>query len=451
MEGYALKKIYEVFSKNSVPVYLVGGSVRDMLMERESKDLDFATPLPPEEVRALFKKENIRTYPVGIDFGTVGVILEGKEIHITTFRRKEKYSPKSRKPQVEFGGSIEEDLSRRDFTINAMALTPQGELIDPFNGRRDLRNKLLRTPGDPETSFSDDPLRMLRAFRFQSQLGFEIEKETLSSIKKNSFRILFLSPERIQMEMDRILTGKFVRKSLEGIVETQLASFFLYELIPLKGLHQSVEFHHKDVWMHTLRVVENIPPKVHLRWAALLHDIAKPYTRSVENKDIHFYRHEELGAKIAYYILTRLRYSNDFVRKVCFLVSHHMRPAFYSSTWTDSAVRRFMRDMKENLEDIFSLAKADITSYRPERVKKRLELLEELRKRIEELKSFKEISYPVDGKEIMERFNITPGPLVGKIKECIRDGVEKGELPVESPDKEIYFQYAQKKLNLGEK
>ncbi len=448
IEGVVLKKICEIFSKNAAPIYLVGGSVRDMLMGKESDDLDFATPLSPEQMKKIFREEGIRVYPVGIEFGTIGVIVEGKEVHITTFRRKEKYSPKSRKPQVELGGSIEEDLSRRDFTVNAMALTPQGELIDPFNGREDLKKKILRPPIDPDASFSDDPLRMLRAFRFQSRLGFEIEENTLSSIGRNSFRMLFLSPERIQVEMDKILTGEFVRKALEGIVESRLASFFLHELVPLKGLHQSTEFHHKDVWKHTLRVVENVVPEPRLRWAALLHDIAKPYTRSIENKEIHFYRHEELGAKIAYYVLTRLRYPKEFIKKVCFLIAHHMRPAFYASNWTDSAVRRFMRDMGENLADVITLARADITSYRPERVKKRIELLEELEKRIEEFQSFKEVTYPVDGKEIMERFNIAPGPLVGKIKECIREGVEKGELPVESPDKEVYFRYAENKLRL---
>ena len=451
MKTEILKKIYEIFKKNSADIYLVGGAVRDILMEKEVNDLDFATSLTPQEVNIVLKKEGIHTYPIGIEFGTIGAILGEKEVQITTFRKKEKYSPKNRKPEIEFGKTIEEDLSRRDFTINAMALTPKGELIDPFNGKEDIKKGIIRTPLNPDTSFSDDPLRMLRAFRFQSQLGFKIESKTLSSIKKNAFRIMFLSQERIQMEMDKILTGEYVTKALEELLQSQLASFFIHELIPLKGLNQSKEFHHKDVWKHTLRVVQNVPSQLHLKWAALLHDIAKPYTRTIENGEIHFYRHPELGAKISYYILSRLKYPKNFIRKVCFLVLQHMRPAFYSSMWSDTAIRRFTREMGDNLQDILSLARADITSYRPERVKERLSLLDELYERIKKIESIKAPSYPVNGNEIMKRFNISPSPLVGKIKEFIREGVEEGKLPLNSPDKEIYFQYAQKKLIITEK
>ncbi|HEX67680.1 MAG TPA: HD domain-containing protein [bacterium] len=450
MSEEVLKKVYEIFSKNGAEVYLVGGSVRDLLLKREINDYDFATPLPPEKVIEIFRKEGITTYPIGIEFGTVGVVIGEKEVQITTFRRKEKYPPSSRKPEVEFGGTIEEDLARRDFTINSMAITPQGELIDPFNGKEDLRRGILRTPLSPDISFTDDPLRMLRCFRFQSQLGFTIEENTYGAIRKHAFRIMFLSPERIQMEMDKLLLGDYVEKALKGLMETRLISFFLHELVPLENLHQSIELHHKDVWNHTISVVKNTPKVLLYRWTALLHDIAKPYVRSVENGKIHFYRHEELGARISFYILSRLKYPKDFIKKVCFLVSKHMRPALYNSSWTDSAVRRFIREMGENLEPLLVLAKADITSYRPERVKERLSLLKELEERVEALKSVREIKCPVDGWEIMNKYNIKPGPLVGKIKNLILEAVISGELPEKCEDKEIYFEYVEKKLNLKE-
>ena len=238
---------------------------------------------------------------------------------------------------------------------------------------------------------------------------------------------MFLSPERIQMEMDKLLLGDYVEKALKGLMETRLISFFLHELVPLENLHQSIELHHKDVWNHTISVVKNTPKVLLYRWTALLHDIAKPYVRTVENGKIHFYRHEELGARLSFYILSR-----------------------YNSSWTDSAVRRFIREMGENLEPLLVLAKADITSYRPERVKERLSLLKELEGRVEALKSVREIKCPVDGWEIMNKYNIKPGPLVGKIKNLIWEAVINGELPEKCEDKEIYFEYVEKKLNLKE-
>ncbi len=445
-EGEIFKKIYEIFGKEKVEIYLVGGAVRDTLRGEEIKDIDFATPVEPPRIKKILNGAGIRTYPVGWEFGTVGAVIGGKEVHITTYRRKEKYKPGDRKPEVEFGGSIEEDLRRRDFTINAMALTPEGKLIDPFGGREDLEKGIIRTPQDPDDSFQDDPLRMLRAFRFQSQLGFKIEKNTFDSIKRNAFRVMILSKERIQMEMNKLLVGKFVEKALLNLMNSTLLNYFLYELYPLKDLHQSIQEHHKDVWKHTVRVVGNTPPEEVLRWAALLHDIAKPYVRSVEQGEIHFYRHEDLGAEMAFHILTRLKFPKKMVKEVAFLVAKHMRPALYRSEWTDSAVRRFIREMGERLEKVMTLAKADITSYRPERVRERLRLLEELSSRVERLLSVREVTCPVNGFEIMERFSLSPGPLIGKIKSLLLEGILNGELPETSEDKEIYFQFIEKKL-----
>lgn len=288
MEEAIFKKIYEIFRKEKGGIFLVGGSVRDMLMGKELTDMDFATSFPPQKTKEILNKNKIKNFPVGWAFGTVGAIINGKEIHITTYRKKETYHPRNRKPTVEFGKSIEEDLKRRDFTINSLAISPEGKTIDLYNGSKDLSEKLIRTPSYPDESFEDDPLRILRAFRFQSQLGFKIENETYKAIERNAFRIMYISEERIQAEMNKLLLGDFVIKALTDMMNATVLNFFIPELYPLKNLHQESDYHHKDVWMHTLKVVENTPKEEILRWAALLHDIAKPYVKVEEKKGFIF-------------------------------------------------------------------------------------------------------------------------------------------------------------------
>lgn len=450
MKEEILKKIYQIFKEEKGEIFLVGGSVRDMLMGKELTDLDFATSFPPEKTYQILKKRRVNVYPVGWAFGTVGAIIDGTEVHLTTYRKKEKYRMRSRKPVVEFGESLEEDLTRRDFTINAMAISPQGEFIDPFGGREDLSRGLIRTPGIPDESFQDDPLRILRAFRFQSQLGFTIEKSTYEAIERAAFRIMYLSEERIQQEMNKLLIGEFVIKALSGMMEARVLNFFIPELYPLKNLHQESEYHHKDVWQHTLKVVENTPKEEILRWSALLHDIAKPYVKKENKEKVHFYRHEELGSKMAYSILSRLKFPKSWREDISFLILKHMRANLYTPEWTDSAVRRFIREMGDRLDKVIKLSRADITSYRKERVKEKLRLLDELEERINLLKSAKEIKSPVSGDEIMERFNLSPGPLIGKIKDSIMNEIIEGNLP-ENGDKEIYFEYIAEFLKKIEK
>jgi len=346
MEEKLLREVYEIFHTEKGEIFLVGGSVRDMLMGKELTDLDFATSFPPEKIRQILNKKGVKVYPVGWAFGTVGAIIGGREIHITTYRKKEKYRPRSRKPIVEFGESLEEDLKRRDFTINALAISPDGKLIDLFGGREDLSRKLIRTPSNPDESFQDDPLRILRAFRFQSQLGFNIDNSTYLAIERGAFRVMYLSEERIQQEMDKLLTGEFVIKALSGMMDARVLNFFIPELYPLKNLHQEGEYQHKDVWRHTLKVVENAPNEETLRWAVLLHDIGKPYVKMEDKEKIHFYRHEELGAKMAHSILSRLKFPNSQREEISFLIAKHMRANLYTPEWTDSAVRRFIKSQE---------------------------------------------------------------------------------------------------------
>ena len=450
MEEAIFKKIYEIFCKEKGEIFLVGGSVRDMLMGKELTDLDFATSFLPQKTKEILNKNKIRNFPVGWAFGTVGAIIDGKEIHITTYRKKETYRPRNRKPVVEFGKSLEEDLKRRDFTINALAISPEGKIIDLFNGAKNLAEKLIRTPSDPDESFEDDPLRILRAFRFQSQFGFKIEKATYQAIERNAFRIMYISEERIQEEMNKLLLGDFVIKALADMIDATVLNFFIPELYPLKNLHQESDHHHKDVWMHTLKVVENTPKEEILRWAALLHDIAKPYVKVEEKEGIHFYRHEELGSKMAYSILSRLKFPKIWREDISFLIVKHMRANLYTQEWTDSAVRRLIREIGNRLDKVLTLSRCDITSYRKEKVKEKLKLLDELGERIKALKSVKELKCPISGNEIMKKFSLFPGPMIGKIKASVMNEIIEGNLP-ENGDKEIYFAFASKLLKNIEK
>lgn len=441
MEIGIFKKIYEIFKKEKGEIFLVGGSVRDMLLNKELTDFDFATSFPPQKTREILNKNKIKNFPVGIAFGTVGAIIDGKELHITTYRKKETYRPRNRKPAVEFGTNFEEDLKRRDFTINTLAISPEGKIIDIYNGAKDLSEKIIRTPSHPDESFQDDPLRILRAFRFQSQLGFKIENATYKSIGKNAFRIMYISEERIRAEMNKLLLGEFVVKALTDMMNAKVLNFFIPELYPLKNLHQESDHHHKDVWLHTLKVVENTPKDETLKWAALLHDIAKPYVKAVEKNEIHFYRHEELGSKMAYSILSRLKFPKELKEDISFLIAKHMRANLYTQKWTDSAVRRFIKDMGHRLDKVLMLSRCDITSYRKEKVREKIKILDELGERIKDLKSIKELKCPISGDDIMKQFNLSAGPMIGKIKDFVMNEIIEGRLPQDA-DKEIYFQSA---------
>ncbi|MBN2283830.1 MAG: HDIG domain-containing protein [Deltaproteobacteria bacterium] len=305
------------------PVYLVGGSVRDHLMGLEPKDYDFATPHAPEMIEASIRRSGRKPFLTGKRFGTIGVKIAGTLVEITSFRT-ETYRRGSRKPDVEFVDDLSADLSRRDFTINAMALR-QNRLIDPHDGRSDIEHRLIRSVGTATSRFKEDPLRMLRAARLAAQLGFTIEPETLKSMARNSYRILEVSRERWVAEMDRLLLSPAVFSGLDYLMETRLISYMIPELSIQKGYDQNSRYHGKTLWEHTLAMVSLTEPEIEMRWAALLHDMAKPFVR-VDKEDRSTYaKHDILGAEMVIRLGRYLRWSNNRIERVSGLVRDHLK------------------------------------------------------------------------------------------------------------------------------
>lgn len=423
-EHPVVKEVYRIFTNKEL--WIVGGAVRNCLMGLAIKDLDFATNAHPDTVEKLFQEAGYKPILTGKSFGTIRAIVLGLEVEVTTFRAKEKYTTKNRKPTVEFGVSIFDDLKRRDFTINAMAYNPLIDaLVDPYNGTLDLNARQLRTPLSPLDTFADDPLRMLRALRFQSTYDFRLTNDVFEAIQKNAHKILYLSAERIKQEMDKLLCGVNVAEALRGLVASRLANFILPELLPMVGMKQNEQYHSKNVFEHTLGVVENCPITPVMRWAGLLHDIGKPATWQITDTSIHFYNHEDLGARMAEEIAYRFKFSNEERMMVKQLVKYHMRPNLYKSEWKDEAVRRFKRECGAFMPELLSLSGADITSMRPERINAAMNKLTELENRLaqapEPLKKC-----PISGHEIMARFGLEPGPIVGMLQSFLLKKIEAG-------------------------
>jgi poly(A) polymerase len=408
------------FEKAGHELYLVGGSVRDALRGMPPKDLDFATDARPNAIVRILQGWADHRYLTGIRFGTVGARKGEHQLEITTFR-EEVYPEDSRHPHVAFAKEIETDLSRRDFTINAMALRlPDKEFIDPFRGLYDLGHKVLRTPLEPEISFGDDPLRMLRAARFVSTLEVAPEREVVEAIRSMKDRLGIVSPERIQEEFSKLLVGARVELGLKLIVETGLAEQFLPEL-PALRLEQDPVHRHKDVLQHTFAVVARCPPDLVLRLAALLHDIGKPNTREITEDGVQFHHHEVVGARMAEQRLRALRYPERIVQDVRALVEMHLRFHSYSS-WTDGGLRRYVRDAGPLLDRLNLLTRADCTTANSARAREFTRLQDELEERIARLAEEENIAAirpPLDGNQIMQRLGIAPGPLVGEAREYL--------------------------------
>jgi poly(A) polymerase len=430
----------EAFRAQHKQLYMVGGTVRDVLLHREdTNDADLATDARPDEIKRLVMPTNPSAVVlVGERFGTVRLHYGSDIIEITTFR-SESYNPESRKPEVCFGNVLDDDLLRRDFTINAMARDPlTGQLIDLYGGQQDLEAHLLRAVGnEPDKRFDEDPLRMLRAIRFAAQLDFSIEAETRRSIIRQASKLQKISRERIRDEMNKLLVSHHPAKGLDLLVELGLITWIIPEVGDLLGVSQNAQktaIHTKDVYAHVLRVVERSSPSLNSRWSALLHDIAKPRTKSVEDGKVHFYGHEDVGAYMARDILKRFHFDRDFIESVSRVVRLHMRVNAYASDWTDGAVRRLMLESNGDLQTLLDLSRADITSYKVDKVSRaaarvaelgeRCQMLEEDAKRVP-LKS------PLDGNELMQIFDRGPGPWLRPIKEHLLSLVIDGAL---SPD-----------------
>ncbi|MDQ3953810.1 MAG: CCA tRNA nucleotidyltransferase [Actinomycetota bacterium] len=414
-EGSPVRDLAAHFEKAGHELYVVGGAVRDALLGRPS-DVDFATDATPEQTIAIVKPLAEALWLQGQEFGTVGANVGGLPVEITTFRT-EAYQPSSRHPQVTFAADIETDLSRRDFTVNAMAIRlPQMTAVDPFGGKADLAKKLLRTPADPDDSFSDDPLRMLRAFRFASQLDFQVAPEVLDSIARLREQLQTVSAERIRDELSKLLVGAAPARALDLADRTGLSDLFLPELASLK-LEQDPVHRHKDVFRHTLAVVERTPPVLVLRLAALLHDVGKPKTRRIGPGGVSFHHHEVVGAKMAEARLRELRYPNEVVEQVRDVIFLHHRFHTYRLGWTDSAVRRYVRDVGPLLGTLNSLVRADCTTRDAAKAKRLAARMDELEERIGELAAREELEKirpDLDGFQVMAYLGLPGGPVIKK-------------------------------------
>ena len=428
------KELGDRFQAAGHELYLVGGVVRDLVMGRlaPDTDADFATDASPAETSRVLRGWAEAQYLVGARFGTVGARRRDRVLEITTFR-EERYPDDERKPAVTFAKDIQTDLSRRDFTINAMAVRlPEGEFVDPFEGVRDLAAKRLDTPLDPEIAFSDDPLRMLRAARFVSQLGVTPAPRVVEATGRMRERLRIVSAERIRDELDKLLIGEEAGKGLSLLVESGLSDEFLPELSALR-LEQDPVQRHKDVLRHTFAVVERCEPDQVLRLAALLHDIGKPSTREITAEGVSFHHHEVVGGRMAEARLRELRYPGSVVEDVRKLVEFHLRFHGYGDGWTDSAVRRYVRDAGPLLDKLNQLTRADVTTRDPRRAERFANLQDELQERIARLaerENLEAMRPPLDGRQVMERLGLDPGPLVGEALAFLMEiRLERGEIP----------------------
>jgi poly(A) polymerase len=400
-------------------IYLVGGTVRDLLLgaSAEAVDFDFTTDARPDEIEVIVAGWADAVWTQGKRFGTIGCRKGGRDYEITT-HRAEAYSPDSRKPEVVFGDDVEVDLSRRDFTVNAMALAlPEPELIDPFGGAADLAAKRLRTPLSPEESFSDDPLRMLRAARFIAGYGLEPDEALVEAVRRLHDRLEIVAAERIHMELDKLMVVERPGPGLWFLVDTRLAEEFLPEL-PGLALEQDPIHRHKDVLAHTIAVVENTSPHKLLRLSALFHDVGKPKTRSFGGRGkVTFHHHEVVGARMTRERMQALRYPTDEVEAVTKLVELHLRFHTYRMGWTDSAVRRYVRDAGDLLDLLNELTRCDCTTRNPKKAEALARRMDQLEERIAELREREELAAmrpDLDGVEVMTHLGVPPGPAVGK-------------------------------------
>lgn len=437
---------------------LVGGPVRDAVLGRSSADLDFTTTARPEDTETILREwtRDGAIWDMGREFGTLGGVRDGVKVEITTYRT-ESYDPTSRKPQVAYGDTLEGDLSRRDFTVNAMAVRlPSLDLVDPFDGLADLARTVLRTPVGPQQSFTDDPLRMMRAVRFVSQLGFRIEDATADAIEELSERITIVSAERVREELVKLMLGAHPRGGLELMTELGLAAHVLPEL-PALQLEIDEHHHHKDVYQHTLTVLDQAidlespagsdgpcaRPDLVLRLAALMHDVGKPATRRFEaGGAVTFRFHETVGAKMTARRMKALTFDKDTTKKVARLVELHLRfHGYVDSPWTDSAVRRYVTDAGDLLQHLHRLTRADVTTRNRRKARTLARAYDDLEARIDALAEQEEIGRirpDLDGNRIMEILDLAPGREVGEAyKHLLELRMEHGPLGEERAEQEL--------------
>lgn len=440
------------FAAQGFRLALVGGPVRDAILGRLGNDLDFSTDARPEITKKILQAWAENVWDTGIEYGTVAGKRGDTTVEVTTYRT-ESYDPESRKPEVKYGDSIEGDLSRRDFTVNSMALeltTKTPEFIDPFNGLADLAKRILRTPSKAENSFSDDPLRMMRAARFASQLGFEISPEVLQAMKDMAGRISIISAERVRDEFTKILMSDNPRTGITILVETGLAEIVLPE-IPKLRLEIDEHHHHKDVYEHSITVLEQAISQesrlgganLVIRLAALLHDIGKPKTRNlIAGGGVSFHHHEIVGARLAKTRLKTLRFDSDTIEQVETLIALHLRFHGYGDgEWTDSAVRRYVRDAGDLLVHLHVLTRADCTTRNAKKAERLAKTYDSLEARIAKLMEEEELSKirpDLDGAQVMKLLNLKPSAEVGKALDFLLElRLENGPLGEEKATEQL--------------
>ena len=422
------------FNTSGKELWLVGGAVRDFLLDIETNDYDFATDATTEEILEILSEGNYRSTEIGIDFGTIESRIEKNSFHITSYR-KDEYIKDSRKPRTTVATSLLEDLSRRDFTINAIAYDPlSGNMEDPFKGIKDLGSGELNTPMDPAVTFSEDPLRMLRACRFISKYQFSINQDMFKSIQEESSRIEIVSVERIRDELSKMILGVKPSLGLRVFVESGLSNYIIPEINDLK-MESDPDHQHKDVYEHTMVVTDTVSQTLPLRLAALLHDIAKPRTKGIDGNKVHFRHHEVVGGKMTQEIMERLRYEKALIKKTKRLVELHLRPHTFKMGWTDSAVRRYIVDAGDEMNELNELVRADVTTKNENKKKQIYGYLDQLESRIAEVAENEEVRKmrpPITGNDVMKALGLTPGPMVGKImKELYEQRINEGLVSAE--------------------
>ncbi len=449
----------DAFAAAGFDLALVGGPVRDALLGRTTNDLDFTTNAEPDDILAIVKPIATAHWDIGRAFGTIGARVQGEQVEITTYRA-DSYDGVTRKPVVEFGDSIDGDLLRRDFTVNAMALqVPAVKLIDPTGGVEDLVAGRLRTPIDPAVSFGDDPLRMLRAARFSAQLGFDIDPDTLAAIEKLRETLKIVSPERVQGEIVRLMGTPDPVRGIRVLVDTGLIEEFLPEVSALR-LEVDEHHHHKDVYEHSLTVVRQAieleqtrnpgaAPDVPLRLAALLHDIGKPRTRKLEQGGgVSFHHHDVVGARMVRKRLQALRFDGETTDVVAKLVELHLRFFGYAEgAWTDSAVRRYVRDAGDVVERLHILVRADVTTRNRRKAARLASAYDDIERRIAELREQEELDSirpELDGNRIQEILGIPPGREVGEAYRFLLDlRLDEGVIGADAAEQRLREWWAQ--------
>jgi poly(A) polymerase len=447
--GPVIDELGSLFAAAGHELALVGGPVRDAMLGRQHNDLDFTTSARPDDTEAILKRWGGATWDMGRAFGTIGCRKGPWQVEVTTYR-SETYDPTSRKPDVDFGDSLAGDLVRRDFTVNAMAVRlPGREVVDLYGGVVDLATRTIRTPGTPESSFSDDPLRMMRAARFAAQLGFEVAPEVVTAMTEMADRIAIISAERVRDELVKLLTAAFPRRGLTLLVDTGLADRVLPEL-PALRLERDEHHRHKDVYEHTLTVLEQtidleprLPgggPDFVARFAALMHDVGKPRTRRfVDDGTVTFHHHDVVGAKLTRKRMQALKFSNADIDAVAHLVELHLRFHGYGSgEWTDSAVRRYVRDAGDQLERLHVLTRADCTTRNRRKAERLWRTYDALEERIGRLAADEELASlrpALDGNRIMEILGLTPGREVGEAYQFLMElRLDEGPLSPEDAE-----------------